>query len=124
LLIAYAALKRRSSTVFALGYLCWRDHDQRQRQRTRVDDTSGAIYKEIAEVAATRSGSTATCTVKVPYSWGLSSASDTVQLEYDVVVPTSLVTTNTAPSRDSTRTSAIALPLKGATTTLTADITI
>ena len=92
--------------------------------RTTVNDTSGATYKEIAEVAATRSGSTATCTVKVPYSWGLSSASDTVQLEYDVVVPTALVTTNSTPGRDSTRTTAIPLPLKGATTTLTADITI
>lgn len=86
---------------------------------------SGNTFKEIAEVAATRSGSTATCTVKVPYSWTLSDAtSDTVSLEFDVVVPTALITSNTTPGRFSSRTSTIPMPANGATTDETVDVTI
>src|SRR5260370_6595165 len=43
------------------------------------------VYIEEASVAATRSGSTATCTVNIPYSWGLANAS-THPLALDYVI--------------------------------------
>jgi hypothetical protein len=86
---------------------------------------SGNSFKELAESNATVSGSTATCTVKLPYSWTLSDAStDTISIEYDVVTPTTLPTTNASPGRYSRRTFSIAVPANGATTDETIDVTI
>jgi hypothetical protein len=91
---------------------------------TSLND-SGNTFKEFSEVLATVSGSTATCTVKVPYSWTLSTApTDTIYITYVVVSPTTLPTTNTAPGRECQREVTIAVPANGATTTEIVDLTI
>lgn len=87
----------------------------------------GPIINELAAVAATRSGSTATCTVNIPYSWSLiNSSTDAVQLSYVISVPTAAITgTNGLPARVSTRTFAsIKVPASGMTTTETIKATI
>lgn len=58
-------------------------------------------YDEVASVQATRSGSTATCTVTIPYSWSLDFAStDTVALDFAISVPGFFIsTTNALPNR-------------------------
>jgi hypothetical protein len=92
--------------------------------QTSLSD-SGNTFKELAESNATVSGSTATCTVKLPYSWTLSDGStDTISIEYDVVTPTTLPTTNASPGRYSRRTFTIPVPASGATTDESVDVTI
>jgi hypothetical protein len=49
-----------------------------------VFTSTGADYIETAGVAATISGSTATCTVVIPYSWAGATSSDSVMLSYNV----------------------------------------
>jgi hypothetical protein len=80
---------------------------------------------ETASVTATRSGSTATCTVTIPYSWNLSSATtDKVSLSYEIVagVPTATVPLATRTSAQPLKT--ISVPANGATTTETIAATI
>ena len=88
-------------------------------------DTSGLSISESASVKATVIGSTATCTVTIPYSWPLKSAStDTVFLDYDVEA-TGGTTTLGQPTRLSSQSlSSIKVPLSGATTTETIASTI
>jgi len=55
-----------------------------------VFDTSGRTMEESAGVAATRSASTATSTVTIPYSWPLAGAStDIVSLGFTISAPAS-----------------------------------
>jgi hypothetical protein len=53
-----------------------------------VDLGSGFTLLESAAVAATRTGSSAKCTVTLPYSWTLASqTTDMVSLTYSIIVP-------------------------------------
>ena len=50
-----------------------------------IEQSSGLSFSASASSAATRSGSTAKCTVTLPYSWALSSPdSDTVSLSWGI----------------------------------------
>jgi hypothetical protein len=81
---------------------------------------SGApnIIEEEAAVLATRSGTSATCTVTIPYSWNLATAtSDKVTLTYVLSAPAEATATTAFPQRLSTQTIAtIAVPANGKTT--------
>jgi hypothetical protein len=91
--------------------------------QTTVDDTAGT-YKELSEVIAKVSGTTATCTVNLPYSWPLANGTtDTVSIEWDVVTPDTLPTANVAPGRYTRRLVSIPMPANGVTTDETVDIT-
>jgi hypothetical protein len=86
--------------------------------------TSARVYEEVDEVAATGTGATRTCKLSVPYSWSLSTpASDTMSTVYSVSGSGSGFT---LPIRESllspldTR----KVPPNGATTALTANVTI
>lgn len=83
-----------------------------------LDVTTQHTVLEEAAVAATRTGSTAKCTVTIPYSWVLSTpTTDMVTLSYILSAPTAAPA---LPSRTSTQTIAvIKVPLTGATTTET-----
>lgn len=73
---------------------------------------------ETASAVATRSGSTATCTVTIPYSWNLSSpTSDKVSLTYSIIAGAA-TTVNPLPARTSEHSfGPISVPANGATTT-------
>lgn len=89
------------------------------------DVASLNFITETASVTATRSGSTATCTVNIPYSWNLSSAStDKVSLSYQIIggVPTATIPLATRTSGQSLK--QIAVPANGAITTETITATI
>lgn len=90
-----------------------------------LDNSSGFSFIEEATVAATRSGSSATCTVTLPYSWTLvSQPTDMVQLTFSLVAPASTAGPR-LPNRLSTQTFAmIKVPANGATTTFTLTPTI
>ena len=82
-------------------------------------------FAESASVTATRSGSTATCTVTIPYSWNLSTVStDRVSLSYTIIagVPTTTIPLATRTSEHSLP--PISVPANGATTTATITATI
>lgn len=83
-----------------------------------LEVTTQHTVVEAASVAATRSGTTAKCTVTIPYSWVLTTPkTDMVTLTYALSAPTAAPL---LPSRTSTQTvAAIAVPLTGATTTET-----
>jgi hypothetical protein len=87
--------------------------------------TTNAI-EETAGVAATRTGTSATCKVSIPYSWSLGSAStDSVQLSYEISAPGLLTASNGLPLRTSTQSIGhIAVPKTGTTTTETVTATI
>ena len=93
---------------------------------TVFDTASTNSILETAAVAATRSGSSATGKVSIPYSWALSSAtSDQVQLSYEISAPGLLTASNGLPLRTSTQNFAhIAVPKTGTTTTETVVATI
>ena len=90
-----------------------------------ADAASGNFVQEEAAALATRSGSTATCTVNIPYSWNLSSASiDKVTLTYSIEAPVEATATTAFPQRMSTQSLAtIAVPTSGTTTTETVTAT-
>ena len=92
------------------------------------DSGTGNFYEEIAEGKATVSGSTASCTVNIPYSWALSTASsDMVDVSYELstvpVSPTSNGAEVLAREHESSL-SPIKIPTTGATTTITISATI
>jgi hypothetical protein len=93
-----------------------------------VEDTTGdEYYEEEATVTAKVSGSTATCTVNIPYSWALADESaDTIGLSYDLVIlPTSTTTLEYYAVREHTSgLPAIKVPTSGATTDITIAATI
>jgi hypothetical protein len=82
-----------------------------------VDDTSG-VFKEVASAIATRSGSTATCEVSIPYSWTLTGTTDSMTLSYGLGWPSGASTDSiTAPLRTSSRPGpSVAVPASGTTT--------
>ncbi|MFY9978902.1 MAG: hypothetical protein WA252_09025 [Candidatus Sulfotelmatobacter sp.] len=90
-----------------------------------VDDTSGT-YKEIASANATRSGSTATCVVIIPYSWTLTGTTDSIYQSYGLGWPGGASTVNvTAPLRTSSRPGpTIPVPASGTRTQETVDMTL
>jgi hypothetical protein len=73
---------------------------------------------ETADVIATRSGSTATCTVNIPYSWNLENPSDDqVILSYEISAPAEAAATASFPQRMAQGWIAnIPVPANGATT--------
>ena len=81
-------------------------------------------YIEEAAVAATRSGSTATCTVNIPYSWGLANGStDIVGLSYSIYAFNT--TANGLPIRDNGHSLPnMHVPANGTTTTINVAATI
>jgi hypothetical protein len=83
---------------------------------TIIDVSAGLVsIEEEASTVATRSGSKATCTVTIPYSWPLANASaDTVQLGFTITAGL----TTLGATRVSTQTIAtIKVPASGSTTT-------
>jgi hypothetical protein len=90
-----------------------------------VIDAAGDISDSLA-TTATRSGSTATCSVTLPYSWAVSAQSDTVYVSYDVSAPPQpLVSTSTFPRRYTAHPiSKITVPANAATTTYAVAVTI
>jgi hypothetical protein len=90
-----------------------------------VVDTTGSITDSLS-TSATRSGSTATCSVTIPYSWNITTTADDVYITYDVSAPPQpLVSTSAFPRRYSGRPVAtITVPANGATTTYTVTDTL
>ena len=91
---------------------------------TLFETSTFHTVEELASVAASRTGSTATCTVTLPYSWVLSNPStDTVSLSYSIIVP---ATTVSLPSRTSIQTinGSLKVPASGSTTNETVTATI
>lgn len=90
-----------------------------------VIDATGQLSDSLA-ASATRSGSTATCSVTLPYSWLITSSSDAVYVNYDVSAPPQpLVSSSPFPRRYSARPIATTtVPASGATTTYTITTTI
>lgn len=94
--------------------------------------TTGTIDNEVSEEAETKatvSGSTATCLVKIPYSWYLPNVShDTVSLGYSI----SIIGSTTSVTGVLTRSSSglipgapsIKVPANGATTSFTVSTTL
>jgi len=76
--------------------------------------------------SAVRSGSTATCSVTIPYSWAVTSTSESVYVTYDISAPPQpLSSSATFPRRYSSHPLAkITVPANGATTTYTISATI
>jgi hypothetical protein len=82
-------------------------------------------WEEGAAVAATRSGSTATCTVTIPYSWSLAFGStDTVNLDYGIEVPGSTANPPLPSRLNSHSLASMHVPANGTTTTVTVAATI
>jgi hypothetical protein len=90
-----------------------------------VVDASGQLADSLS-TSATRSGSTASCSVTIPYSWSISSASDLVYVTYDISAPPQpLVSTSAFPRRYSSHPiTTITVPATGSTTTYTIAATI
>jgi len=92
-----------------------------------IDSGSGTEIIETASVAATRSGTTATCTATIPYSWSLvTPTTDMVQVSLSINVPATPATpTALLPNRVSSRgLGLIKVPANGTTTTFTLKATI
>ena len=86
--------------------------------------TSPTIYDEANVVAATGTGSTRTCKLTIPYSWSLTTQStDSMTTDYSVIATTG---TTGLPQRTATRSplDTRKVPANGATTALTAAVTI
>ena len=86
--------------------------------------TGGRSFLESNTVAATGTGTTRTCKLSIPYSWGLTTqASDTMTTGYSVVGSTG---TTGLPQRTSTLSplDTRKVPANGATTALTAAVTL
>lgn len=77
---------------------------------------------EQASVLATRSGTTATCAVTIPYLWNLASGTtDKLTLGYIISAPSEAALTASLPSRNSEQLAfaTISIPANGSTTTET-----
>ncbi len=92
-----------------------------------LDGTTNQIV-EIAGTALTRgSGKTITCSVTVPYSWKLTTAStDKIRLSYSITSPVNFSTpAGEYPKREGSQSlGTIAVPVTGTTTTETVTATI
>jgi len=92
---------------------------------TEVSGVQSSIFDEEASTVASRSGSTATCTVTIPYSWLLATpASDTVTIRYVIGVGTTTSITSAATRSSNHNLPSIKVPANGATTTETIKATI
>jgi hypothetical protein len=82
-------------------------------------DKVGTIV-ETAGAVATRSGSTATCSVKIPYSWNLNTpTTDKLYVLYAISSPVNYTTGSPLPTRAShVNVPATTVPATGSTTTL------
>ena len=93
-----------------------------------VDDVSGTgYYEETASTTAKVSGSTATCTVSIPYAWALADGTtDTVGIGYSLeIVPTTTGAATQFNGRESIGELApIKVPTTGATTAIPISATI
>jgi hypothetical protein len=97
-----------------------------------INDSTYTVNNSIAESAsgkATVSGSTATCTATLPYSWYLLyPTTDTVELTYQLYILSPTATNQTAISRVSDQyvpgAGAIKVPATGTTTTYTISATL
>ena len=86
--------------------------------------TSPVFFDEINTVAATGTGSTRTCKLTIPYAWSLTTQStDNMSTTYSVSATTG---TSGLPQRTATRSplDTRKVPANGATTALTAAVTI
>ena len=93
-------------------------------EEVSVLDASARFFAESNSVAATGSGTTRTCKLSIPYSWGLTTqASDSMTTSYSVVGSTG---TTGVPQRTSTLSplDTRKVPANGATTALTAAVTL
>jgi len=84
------------------------------------DSGSTTNILEIAGSAVTRgTGTTVNCSVTIPYSWSLASAStDKIRLAYSVIAPVALTQTAAFPNRQGSQLlGTIAVPISGTTTT-------
>jgi hypothetical protein len=90
-----------------------------------LDTSTQFILLDSATVAATRSGSTATCTVTLPYSWSLGSSTlDKALLSFTISSPATTAGTQ-YPNRYSQHSFAsISIPATGVTTNFTLTPTI
>ena len=95
-----------------------------QANATVTEATTFFTASEIAAVTATRSGGTATCTVNIPYSWPLTTASkDIVNLGFSISAGTAGSTATAY--RISTQTAGtIPVPATGSTTSMSFSPTI
>ncbi len=86
-----------------------------------VTDVSGAgvnIITDDANVAATRTGNTAKCTVTIPYSWAvLNPAVATVSLGYNLTAAKATATTGLLSRSSSGGIANLPVPANGSTTT-------
>ena len=86
--------------------------------------TSPVFYQESNTVAATGSGTTRTCKLSIPYAWSLTTqATDSMTTNYSVTATTG---TSVLPERTASRSplDTRIVPANGATTSLTAAVTI
>ncbi len=82
------------------------------------------IFEDVATLAATRNGNTATCLVPMFYSWPLQNpGQDTIDLIYSVTVPAS-PSNPPLPSRQSIQSSSIPVPANGTVTRITITVTL
>ena len=75
---------------------------------------------ETASALATRSGTTATCTVNIPYSWSLATGTtDNITLGYNLEAPVEASATTSLPSRGSSMSNfkTMKVPTTGTTST-------
>ncbi len=88
---------------------------------TVFDSGTGRTWSEGATVAAVKGTTTTTCSVKIPYSWALATATaatDMVNLDYEVFAVTTVTTSQVGVARDTTSSlGSIKVPINGATTT-------
>jgi hypothetical protein len=93
-----------------------------------VDDAAAGFISESAGVAVARgSGSTVTCSVSIPYSWKLGSAStDTISMTWTITSPVAISTVAAEyPIRASSESlPTIKVPATGTTTTIAVAATI
>jgi hypothetical protein len=80
------------------------------------DASSFSNEVDVQQFAATRSGSTATCNISMPYLWTVSSTSDTVFISYSIGSQPD--TQTNIISHQFTNLLSITLPKSGATTTI------
>jgi hypothetical protein len=84
------------------------------------DGGSTTSIFEIAGSTVTRgSGTTVSCSVKIPYSWALASAgTDKIRLAYSVLAPVAFTQTTAFPNRQGSESiGTIAVPISGTVTT-------
>ena len=77
------------------------------------------IFEIAGSTVARGTGSTVSCSVTIPYSWGLASAgTDKIRISYSVLAPVAFTQTTAFPNRQGSQTlGTIAVPISGTVTT-------